>query len=88
MPTVSDNERSFIWFTSIFNIIILLFLLAIAVPYSRYKSDCHTPIQVISGCVLGVIIGLFYTMVIDKMWLSKYPKYINDKNIFYGLWFY
>jgi membrane-associated phospholipid phosphatase len=69
-------------------IIILLFLLAIAVPYSRYKSDCHTPIQVISGCVLGIIIGLFYTMVIDKMWLSKYPKYINDKNIFYGLWFY
>jgi len=69
-------------------ILIILSIMAIIVPYSRYKTNCHTPIQVISGCLLGIIIGLFYTMIIDKMWLSKYPKYVNDKNTFYGLWFY
>ena len=69
-------------------ILLLLILLAILVPYSRYKTGCHTPLQVISGSILGIIIGLIYVLVIDKMWLSKYPKYINDKNIFYGLWFY
>jgi len=69
------------------NIIFILLILAVLVPYSRYKSRCHTGYQVIGGCILGIIMGLLYTMVIDRRWLSNYPKFVEDKNRFYSLFF-
>jgi membrane-associated phospholipid phosphatase len=63
----------------------ILIFFAIAVPYVRVKSKCHTLEQVMGGAVLGIAVGVFFSTVIDAQWLIKYPEYKKGKETFYGL---
>ena len=53
-------------------VIIILLIFASVTSFSRlgyYKilgSACHTPLQVIIGTILGIILGYFYFKIINK----------------------
>jgi membrane-associated phospholipid phosphatase len=59
-------------------LLIVFCLFAILVPYARTKLKCHTEIQVLLGCLLGIIwAGLF--ILLEQKWLNNYERYRNDK---------
>lgn len=63
-------------------LIILTILFAILMPLSRIKLGCHTYSQVIGGGLLGIVLGLLFTLVFDPF-LSKKEKYVTDKSNFF-----
>lgn len=47
--------------------VFLFFILALFVPLSRVITTWHTPLQVIAGALIGLILGYFLTYFIDKI---------------------
>lgn len=57
----SDYEFYTMWTT-----IVILFIIAILVSYQRTYINCHTPIQVFAGSVIGSILGYIVYRVINR----------------------
>ena len=56
-----------------YNTRIILWALAIAVMFSRIYIGVHYPIDVISGCIIGIFYGLLFV----KGWEYLNAKYLN-----------
>ncbi|RDU67671.1 hypothetical protein CQA53_01335 [Helicobacter didelphidarum] len=54
--------------------IFLVFALAILIPFSRIFTLWHTPLQVIVGALLGIILGFFITR-----WLKNF-EFLKDNS--------
>lgn len=66
--------------------VIIAVIFAILVPISRVQMKCHTVIQVIAGALLGIMLALIFTCVIDPL-LCKIDRYSTDKAKFYDIVF-
>jgi membrane-associated phospholipid phosphatase len=68
------NERNI----NLYELVIIMFLLSILVPYAQMKNKCHTGPQVSFGFILGIFWAGLYVLL-EKHWLLNYKKYTEDK---------
>jgi membrane-associated phospholipid phosphatase len=66
-------------------LIFILLFFALAVPFARVQSHCHTIQQVLGGAILGIVIGLIFCIFIDRKWLAKYPQFSSGKRKFISI---
>ena len=64
-------------------VMIIYFLVVITTAIGRYFTNCHTLFQIISGYLLGLIIG-YILYLIDNLVEDKIEIYKKHKDIFYG----
>ena len=65
------------------NLIITYTIVTITTALGRYYTNCHTLFQIISGFMLGLIIG-YILYLIDDFVETKIDIYKKDKDIFYN----
>jgi membrane-associated phospholipid phosphatase len=63
--------------------LVITLLFAVLVPFARIQLGCHTPIQVVGGMILGIILALVYYKL-DTAVFCKNTRYLSDKNRFYN----
>ncbi len=64
-------------------LIIIYFIVVITTAIGRYFTNCHTLFQIISGYLLGLIIG-YFLYIIDSAVEDKIEIYKKHKKEFYG----
>lgn len=65
------------------NIIIVYLIITISTAFGRYLTNCHTLFQIISGYLIGIIIG--YTCYIIGGFIEKYSDiYRQHRHRFYS----
>ena len=64
-------------------VMLIYFIVVITTAIGRYFTNCHTLFQIISGYLLGLIIG-YILYLIDSAVEDKIEIYKKHKMIFYG----